>query len=128
MIYVDSSIALAQLLSETRSPPDRVWRQHLVSSRLLEYEVWNRIHAYRLTDTLGENAHDLLALVDMVEMTRLVLARALAPFPIPVRTLDGLHLATVEYLHRQDSSLELGSYDEDLKAAAATLGIPIAEL
>jgi hypothetical protein len=64
----------------------------------------------------------------MVEMTRLVLARALAPFPIPVRTLDGLHLATVEYLYRQDSSLELGSYDEDLKAAAATLGIPIAEL
>jgi hypothetical protein len=105
-----------------------VWRQHLVSSRLLEYEVWNRIHAYRLTDTLGENARNLLALVDMVEMTRLVLARALAPFPIPVRTLDGLHLATVEYLHRQDSSLELGSYDEDLKAAATALGIPIAEL
>ena len=126
MIYVDSSIALAQLLSETRSPPDRVWRQHLVSSRLLEYEVWNRIHAYRLTDTLDENARDLLALVDMVE--RLVLARALEPFPIPVRTLDGLHLATVEYLYRQDSSLELGSYDEELKAAATALGIPIVEL
>jgi len=128
VIYVDSSIALAQLLSETRSPPDRVWGQHLVSSRLLEYEVWNRIHAYQLTDTLGENARDLLALVDIVEMTRLVLARALAPFPVPVRTLDGLHLATLEYLHRQDSSLELGSYDEDLKAAATALGIPIAEL
>jgi hypothetical protein len=128
VIYVDSSIALAQLLSETRSPPDRVWRQHLVSSRLLEYEVWNRIHAYRLTDTLGENARNLLALVDMVEMTRLVLARALAPFPIAVRTLDGLHLATAEHLYRQDSSLELGSYDEDLKAAATAVGIPIAEL
>lgn len=128
MIYVDNSIALARLLSEARAPPDRFWRQHLVSSRLLEYEIWNRMHAYRLTDTLGENARDLLALVDMVEMTRTVLARALASFPIPVRTLDGLHLATVEYLYRQDSSLELGSYDEDLKAAATALGIPIAEL
>ena len=128
MIYVDSSIALARLLSETRSPPDRVWRQHLVSSRLLEYEVWNRIHAYRLTDALGENTRNLLALVDMVEMTRSVLARALAPFPIPARTLDGLHLATAEYLYRQDSSLELGSYDEDLRAAGTALGIPLAEL
>ena len=128
MIYLDSSIALARLLSEVRSPPDRVWRQHLVSSRLLEYEVWNRIHAYRLTDTLGDSTRDLLALVDMVEMTRSVLGRALAPFRSPVRTLDGLHLATAEYLHQQDSSLELGSYDEDLKAAATTLGIPLAEL
>jgi hypothetical protein len=128
VIYVDSSIALARLLSETRSPPDRIWRQHLISSRLLEYEVWNRIHAYQLTDMLGENARTLLALVDIVEMTRSVLVRALAPFPIPVRTLDGLHLAAAEYLYRQDNSLELGSYDEDLKAAATALGIPLAEL
>jgi len=128
VIYVDSSIALARLLSEVRFPPDRVWRQHLVSSRLLEYEVWNRIHAYQLTDSLGESTRSLLALVDMAEMPRAVLARALAPFPVPVRTLDGLHLATAEYLYGQDSSLELGSYDEDLKSAAAALGIPLAEL
>jgi hypothetical protein len=128
VIYVDSSIALARLLLEARSPPDRVWRQHLVSSTLLEYEIWNRIHAYRLTDSLGENARNLLALVDMVEMTRFVLVRALSPFPIPVRTLGGLHLATAEYLYRQDSSLKLGSYDEDLKASATALGIPLAEL
>src|SRR5688572_22051876 len=61
LIYVDSSMALAPLLSETRSPPERVWRQQLVSSRLLEYEVWNRVHAYRLTDTHGGSARNLLA-------------------------------------------------------------------
>lgn len=128
MIYVDSSIALARLLSEARSSPDQVWRQHLVSSTLLEYEVWNRIHAYRLTDVLGENVRNLLALVDTVEMTRSILARALAPFPAPVRTLDGLHLATAEYLYRQDRSLEVGTYDEDLRTAATALGIPVADL
>lgn len=128
MIYVDSSIALARLLSELRTPPERVWREPLVSSRLLEYEVWNRIHAYRLTDSLGDKARNLLTLVDMVELTRPVLERALAPFPTPVRTLDGLHLATAEYLYRQDSSLELGSYDEDLNAAASALSIPLAAL
>ena len=77
----------------------------MVSSRLLEYEVWNRIHAYRLTDTLGENARNLLALVNMVEMTRLVLARALAPFPIPARTLDGL-LVTLRESHVAWASYE----------------------
>jgi hypothetical protein len=128
VIYVDSSIALARLLSEVRSPSEAVWREHLVSSRLLEYEVWNRIHAYRLTDTHGGNTSDLLALVNMLDMTRPVLARALTPFPVPLRTLDGLHLATAEYLYRQDGSLELGSYDEDMKLAATALGIPLAEI
>jgi len=128
LIYVDSSIALARILSERRSPPDQIWREHLVSSVLLEYEVWNRIHAYRLTDSHGNSVRELLELVDMLELARPVLARALTPFPRPVRTLDGLHLATAEYLHRQDRSLELGTYDEDLKVAAVALGIPLAEL
>jgi hypothetical protein len=106
LIYVDSSIALARLLSEARSPPEQVWRQQLVSS----------------------SARNLLALIDMLEMTRAVLARALTSYPAPVRTPDGLHLATAEYLYRQDNSLDLGSYDEDLNAAARALGIPLAEV
>ena len=128
MIYVDSSIALARILSETRSPPADVWKQNLVSSVLLEYEVWNRIHAYRLTDSHGDSARELLALVDMLEMVAPVLARSLAPFPVPVRTLDGLHLATAEYVYRRDRSLELGTYDEDLKSVATAIGIPLATL
>jgi hypothetical protein len=42
MIYLDSSVALAHLLAEDRFPPDLLWDQQLVSSRLLECEVWNR--------------------------------------------------------------------------------------
>ena len=45
MIYLDSSVALAYLLAEDRFPPDILWDQPLVSSRLLECEVWNRINA-----------------------------------------------------------------------------------
>ena len=43
MIYLDSSVALAHLLAEDRFTAEDLWRQQLVSSRLLEYEVWNRI-------------------------------------------------------------------------------------
>ena len=129
VIYVDSSIALAQLLFEARAPRRTLWQESLVSSRLLEYEVWNRIYAYRLADTRGEDVRAMLALVDMIEMSRSVLARALEPFPVPVRTLDGLHLATLDSLHRQGGgTVELASYDNRLLTGARTLGIPIAAL
>ena len=128
MIYVDSSIALARLFFEARTPPDRIWTRQLVSSKLLKYEIWNRVHAYGLTDSHGESARSLLALVDMIEMTDSVLARALSPFPNQIRTLDALHLATAEYLHRRVGALELATYDKRLTAAAAALGIPVAEM
>jgi len=37
MIYLDSSVALAQLLKEKRRPSDAFWEHQMVSSRLLEY-------------------------------------------------------------------------------------------
>ncbi len=128
MIYIDSSVALAQLLFETSSPRRSLWQEPLVSSRLLEYEVWNRIHAYRLTLTRSDEARALLALVNMIEMTGPVLARALEPFPVSVRTLDGLHLATLDALRRQGGSVELASYDIRLIAAAQAVGIAVAAL
>jgi hypothetical protein len=62
VIYLDSSIALARLFFETRSPPESVWEAHLVSSKLLEYEIWNRVHAYGLTASHSAGTHQLLAL------------------------------------------------------------------
>ncbi|MBV8936379.1 MAG: PIN domain-containing protein [Alphaproteobacteria bacterium] len=127
MIYVDSSVALAQLLFETRAPPAWLWREPLVSSRLFEYELWNRLQAYQLTGVRGDDVRAMLALVDMLEMTGSVLARALEPFPIAVRTLDGLHLATMDYMRRHaGDDLELASYDGRMQAAARALGIKIA--
>jgi len=70
----------------------------------------------------------LLARVDMMEMSEAVLARALEPFPIPLRTLDALHLATIEFLRSQGDSVELASYDNRLLTAARALGVPLAAL
>ena len=54
MIYLDSSVALAHLLAEDRFPPDELWEQPLVSSRLLECQVWNRINAQQLQNSHGD--------------------------------------------------------------------------
>lgn len=128
MIYVDSSIALVRLLLEARSPPEELWQAQLVSSQLLEYEVWNRAHAYGLVSSIGDEARSLLLRVGMVEMSRPVLAKALEPFPIPLRPLDSLHLATMDFLHHRGEEVELASYDARLVAAARTLGLPLATL
>jgi len=65
----------------------------------------------------------MLALVDLLDMSRTILARALDPFPVPVRTLDGLHLATLDSLRHSGEAIELASYDNRMLAAARALGI-----
>lgn len=128
MIYLDTSVALAHLLAEDRQPPEALWRQPLVASRLLEYELWTRLNARGLGRSHGEAARRLLERLALVELLPNVLARALEPFPVPVRTLDALHLASLEFLRQRDRKLELASYDERLVAAGRALGIPIATL
>jgi hypothetical protein len=128
VIYLDSSVALAHLLAEDRAPPDSLWRQPLVSSRLLEYEVWNRVHARRLGLSHGEMVRELIGCVALIELAAPVLTRALEPFPIPVRTLDALHLASIEFLRTRRQTLELASYDDRLLEVARALDIPLFEL
>ena len=127
MIYLDSSVALAYLLAEDRFPPRDLWQQQLVSSRLLEYEVWNRIHARRLERSHGDAVRALIGRVALLELATPVLARALDPFPMPVRTLDALHLASIEFLRVRQQHVELASYDERLIAGARALHIPLYE-
>lgn len=128
MIYVDASVMLSRLLAEDISPPAALWEAPLISSRLLQYEVWNRIYAYNLSGVVGEDAELLFRRIRFVEMSRTVLDRALTPFPITLRTLDALHLATMDHLKQLLSDLVLASYDHRLLAAAQVLGIDRAPL
>jgi uncharacterized protein len=128
VIYIDSSILLADLFAELRSPPVTVWDEDLASSRLLEHEVWNRMSAYGLMSWHRSRAQGLLARVDLTAMSNAALARAPEPFPVAVRALDAPHLATIEFLRRNGASVELASYDRRLAAAAQALDIPLAPL
>jgi hypothetical protein len=105
-----------------------LWSETLVSSRLLEYELWVRLHARRLAGTHSEQARQLLHRVALLELAPPVLARALDPFPAPVRTLDALHLASMDFLRRNNQPVRLASYDQRLNAAARKLGIAVLDL
>ena len=128
MIYLDTSVALASLFAEDRRPPASLWDHPLVSSRLLEYELWNRIHARNLTRSHGDAAQGLVGRLALLELSPPVLARALDGFPVPVRTLDALHLASLDYLRRRRQAVELASYDRRMTAAARAMDIPVRAL
>ena len=128
MIYVDTSVILAQLLAEDHQPPESLWGETLISSRLLEYEVWTRIHARKLARSHGEAVRALLGRLAFLELAPPVLARALDPFPVPVRTLDALHLASLEFLRTQKQPVTLASYDQRLIVAARRLRIDVTDM
>ncbi len=70
----------------------------------------------------------LIGRVALLELVPTVLARALESFPVPVTTLDALHLASMDFLRSQGQDVRLATYDEKLGHAAKTLGIPLEQL
>ena len=125
MIYVDSSVALAHLLAQNRQPVTSLWDENLVSSRLFEYEVWNRIHFRQLTKTHSELVRALIGRVFLIELDREILARAVDPFSVPVRTLDAIHLATADFMQSRGQDLRLATFDQRMQAGARALRIPL---
>lgn len=128
MIYLDSSVALAHLLGEDRAPPETLWRESLTASRLLEYEVWNRINVHGLAQSHQDDVTALLARVALIELVPSVLARAKDPFPIQVRTLDAMHLAALEFARDRVETIALATYDKRLAAGAQALGVTLFDL
>ena len=130
MIYLDTSVALAYLLAEDRRPPTSLWNETLVSSRLLEYELWTPLHARRLVESHGEAVRWLIGRVALLELAPSVLARALdaSPGRASLRTLDALHLASCAYLVDHGQPVALASYDRRMTAVARAMEISLFEL
>lgn len=129
MIYVDSSVAVAYLLFEDRRPPEELWEAELVSSRLLEYEVWNVLHRRSCAESHGDQARNLLERTNLLKLSPLMLERALEPFAVPVRTLDALHLASLDYLRKKRGwRIELATYDRRMADAAEAMDVPLFDL
>jgi predicted nucleic acid-binding protein len=128
LIYLDSSVLLARLFVEDRCPRDAFWEQSFVSSRLLEYEVVNRVHARNFGTSYLFAARHMIDRIDLLDLTAAILARALEAFPVPPRTLDALHLATMVFLRANGQNLRVASYDARMIAAASALGFAAVDL
>tara|TARA_E500000331_G_C17180600_1_gene680383 strand:+ start:72 stop:461 length:390 start_codon:yes stop_codon:yes gene_type:complete len=118
LIYLDTSVVLAQLLAEDKKPPQWLWDETLISSRLLEYEVWTRVNVRGLADSHGEAARELVARIALLELSPPVLERVLEPFHAPVRTLDAIHLASIDFLIQRRQHVGLATYDHRMLSVA----------
>jgi hypothetical protein len=77
VIYFDTSVLLAQLLAEDRQPPETLWAEPPIASRLLEYETWCRLHTAGYAQSHGDAARQLLSRTSLIELSPSVLQRAL---------------------------------------------------
>jgi predicted nucleic acid-binding protein len=73
---------------------------------------------------LREGVYTVLASVDIVEVTRSVLARAAQPSPTPLGTLDAIHLASaLIWRERTGKNLTLATHDAALALGARAYGM-----
>jgi predicted nucleic acid-binding protein len=130
--YLESSAVAAALLegdvaakASIRAPGRRV------TSALTVVEVSRAIIrarlAGRLTDQQQREAiralHALVRRSDIVSVAESVLARASRAFPVePVRTLDAIHLATLEALGEPPSLVTIVTRDTRVRENALALG------
>jgi hypothetical protein len=87
LVYLDTSVALAHLLAEDVRPPERLWDETLVASRLVEVEAWRRLHALGHGESHGEALGELVAGLALLEPAEPIVRRPREEFPTTVRTL-----------------------------------------
>ncbi|MCI0435121.1 MAG: hypothetical protein L0271_15990 [Gemmatimonadetes bacterium] len=124
IVYLDTSVVLAQLFAEDRRPPAELWTSTLVSSRLLEFEVWTRVHVRGLGASQGEHVRAVLDRIAFLEPLPEVVTRIAEPAGMPLRTLDACTVAAIEFLRSQRMPERAAAYDGRLLAALHAPGIP----
>jgi predicted nucleic acid-binding protein len=132
--YLDTSALLRLVLREPGAVEELRSCEALVASELIAVESLRTIDRLRLRGALSmqdaasrrEMAIEWLEAVDLVLLQRPILARASEPFPIPLRTLDALHLSTaLVWQDRMGQRLVMATHDRDLALAARSFGFDV---
>jgi predicted nucleic acid-binding protein len=129
--YLDSSVILRLVLREPN--PLREWPEIArgVTSALAEVEVFRTLDRLRfLTPSMEqrqlagrrEAAFRILEGLEIIEITRAVLARAVQPLPTPLGTLDAIHLVSALGWREQFEDLLFATHDLALSSAARASG------
>ena len=128
--YVDTSVLLRILFMAPHALPE--WKELtvLIGSPLLRVEGYRAIDRLRLTgeiapQDLSQKRRELQIVLDRfnyVQLDDVVLTRAAEPLPLPLRTLDAIHLASA-MIHRERSHepILMATHDTALAKAARAM-------
>jgi hypothetical protein len=135
MKYVDASAVLRLVFGEPGSRVSLEPGDVVVSSHLTEVEAYRAIDRARLvgdlddvmTATRRKALTDVLAMIDLAPIDSNVIARARGSFPIPVRSLDAIHVATAEALAAvaEAKPVEFWTHDDRQALAALSRGLTV---
>jgi predicted nucleic acid-binding protein len=132
--YIDTSALLRIVLREPGALDDLRTYDALVSSELIAVESARTIDRLRLQGALsmGEAAERIAAVsqwleaIDLVLLRPPVLSRASDPMPMPLGTLDAIHLATaLVWRDRIGPVPQVATHDGALGAAARAFGFDV---
>jgi predicted nucleic acid-binding protein len=132
--YIDTSALLRIVLREPGALDDLRAYDALVSSELIAVESARTVDRLRIQGSLtAEEAaartravNQWLEAIDLVLIGPPVLRRASEPMPMPLGTLDAIHLATaLIWRDRMGPLPELATHAPTLGAAARTFGFTV---
>lgn len=132
--YLDTSALLRLVLREAGALEQLRSCEALVSSELLAVESLRTLDRLRLQGalTIDESAsrrvavNEWLEAVDLVLLQPAVLSRASDPLPVPLGTLDALHLVTaLLWRDRVGQPLVMATHDGSLALAARAFGMEV---
>jgi predicted nucleic acid-binding protein len=132
--YIDTSALLRIVLREAGALDDLRSYDGLVSSELIVVESMRTIDRLRLQGSLTTEeaasrwriVNDWLEAIDLVLIRPPVLSRASEPMPMPLGTLDAMHLATALIWRDRVSPLAtIATHDSKLGTAALAFGFDV---
>lgn len=132
--YVDTSALLRIVLREPGALEDLRAYQALVSSELIAVESARTIDRLRIQGSLTTEqaaeriraVNEWLEAIDLVLLRPPVLSRASEPMPMPIGTLDAVHLATALIWRDRVGPLpEMATHDTALGAVARSFGFDV---
>ena len=131
-VYVDASVIVAATLDQPGALRGVRWAA-AVSSELIVAELLRTLDRLRLAAStpdaelaqLREAAERNLAELDLVPINKAVLRRAGGAFPMPVKTLDAIHLATALLWEEHAGDIVFLTHDRQLANAARACGLTV---
>jgi predicted nucleic acid-binding protein len=132
--YVDASAVLRVLFKEPGPTVPLVPGEILVSSHLVEIEVFRAVDRARLTGNLDDTLTarkrheltDFLVMLDLIPVSQTVIDQAKSSFAVNVRAIDAIHVATAGLLAAESSdALEFWTHDERQATAALSRGLAV---
>jgi predicted nucleic acid-binding protein len=131
--YLDSSIVLDRIVDAPGAA--ELWRtiETSVTSILTETECLRTLDRFRLAGRMNEAAlvrgreslFRILESTEIIALGRGVLDRASLPMPVPVKTLDAIHLASAMVYRETTGPLYVATNDRALARAARAMGFEV---